>query len=575
MIFPQPLWAGNEAYGLLQIRFSLETLHLRVRQAQRLTLIYVIVYGLVLALFAVYLLNRNVVRPVRQLQEATTTVAAGELNPVVVPSGPGEIHELADSFNRMVAALAASRTETEEHIASLEEINQALARARDDLVRSEKLATVGHLAAGMAHEIGNPLGAVVGYLNLLKDDLTGDARDLVDRSLSETGRIDRLIRELLEYSAPIDRQTESFCPISLLRETVEMLRHQGQFDGVEIEDHCSGSDCLVSMDRGRLMQVWINLLLNARDAMQGRGWIELTSQQADSSISVSIRDGGAGVDPDVAKRIFEPFFTTKAPGSGYGLGLAVCQRIVDENGGRIELASDPGQGACFTVTLPCIFQENIMTATKRQILIVDDEAPMRHMLRMVLERDGYAVSEAVSGRQGLDRLRSGHYDLVLCDIRMPEMDGLTFLKEKQEQQFGGTVIMMSAYGSIDTAVECMKKGAYDYISKPFRPDEILLTVRKAEERLQLRQENVQLKKNMRRGSRPQGVAAIVHRSAIMQNVLETVQKASADHGGGADHRADRHRQGINCPGPACGESALRQTLPGGQLQRHSCRLARE
>ena len=167
-----------------------------------------------------------------------------------------------------------------------------------------------------------------------------------------------------------------------------------------------------------------------------------------------------------------------------------------------------------------------MTTTKRQILIVDDEAPMRHMLRMVLEREGYVVSEAASGRHGLERLRAGHYNLILCDIRMPEMDGLAFLKEKQAQQLGGTVIMMSAYGSIDTAVECMKKGAYDYISKPFRPDEILLAVRKAEERLQLRQENVQLKKNMRSGSRPQGVAAIVHRSTLMRGVLDTVQKAA-------------------------------------------------
>jgi signal transduction histidine kinase len=347
-----PLWSDNEPYGLLQIRFSLETLHQRVQQAQRLTLIYVIIYGLVLALFGVYLLNRNVVRPVRQLQQATTTVAAGTLVPVTVSSGPGEIHELADSFNQMVAALSASRAETEEHIASLEEINQALALARDDLVRSEKLATVGHLAAGMAHEIGNPLAAVVGYLNILKEDLADDSRDLVERSLTETDRIDKLIRELLEYSAPVDRQSETFCPITLLRETVELLRHQGQFASVEFDDQCDADGSQVNMDRGRLMQVWINLLLNAQNAMQGKGRIELTSRQDDHNIAISISDDGDGIDPEFAKRIFEPFFTTKAPGSGYGLGLAVCQRIIDENGGSIDVKSEAGRGARFTVVLP-------------------------------------------------------------------------------------------------------------------------------------------------------------------------------------------------------------------------------
>ena len=160
------------------------------------------------------------------------------------------------------------------------------------------------------------------------------------------------------------------------------------------------------------------------------------------------------------------------------------------------------------------------------ILVIDDEAPLRHMLRMVLERDGYKVSEAASGRKGLDQLASGHFNLVLCDIRMPELDGLAFLKELQARQFNSTVIMMSAYGSIDTAVECMKYGAYDYISKPFRPDEILLTVRKAEERLQLRQENVKLKKVMRKSARPQGIHAIIHQSPLMKNVLEMVQKAA-------------------------------------------------
>jgi signal transduction histidine kinase len=352
-----PLWYGDEPYGLLQVRFSLANLHRRVQDAQRLTLFYVVVYGLVLAVFGVYLLNRNVVKPVRQLHQATTAVAGGTLKAVNVASGPGEIHELADSFNQMVTALSASRAETEEYITSLEQTNQALAQARDDLVRSEKLATVGHLAAGMAHEIGNPLGAVIGYLIILRDDLAGDCRDLVERSLAEAARIDRLVRELLEYSAPIDRQVESFCPVNLLRETIDMLRHQGQFDNVEVDDHCVADACHVKMDRGRLMQVWINLLLNAKDAMHGKGHIVLSSQQADRVLHLSISDDGDGIDPAVAQKIFEPFYTTKASGSGYGLGLAVCQRIVDEYGGKIEVTLREELGACFTVTLPCTRQE--------------------------------------------------------------------------------------------------------------------------------------------------------------------------------------------------------------------------
>lgn len=168
-----------------------------------------------------------------------------------------------------------------------------------------------------------------------------------------------------------------------------------------------------------------------------------------------------------------------------------------------------------------------MARTMRQVLIIDDEAAMRHMLRLVLERDGYLVSEAPHGRAGLEKLQQAAYDYILCDIRMPELDGPGFLREKERCQLGGTVIMMSAYGTIDTAVACMQQGAYDYVSKPFRPDEILLALRKAEERLQLSQENLRLRDDLRRSGRPQGIAAIVHRSAVMTELLETVRRAAA------------------------------------------------
>ncbi|HKL24948.1 MAG TPA: histidine kinase dimerization/phospho-acceptor domain-containing protein, partial [Desulfuromonadales bacterium] len=196
-----PLAGGWETAGFLQVRFSLAALEGRVHRAQQLVLAYVLLYGLVLTLFGVYALNRNIVRPVRRLQQASADVAEGALKAVDVPAGPAEIRDLATSFNQMVQALSASRAEAEAHIASLQEANRALGQAQEDLLRSEKMASVGHLSAGMAHEIGNPLGAIVGYLNLLaRDPDDPSARELVARSLKEAGRIDRLIRELLDYA---------------------------------------------------------------------------------------------------------------------------------------------------------------------------------------------------------------------------------------------------------------------------------------------------------------------------------------------------------------------------------------
>jgi len=164
-----------------------------------------------------------------------------------------------------------------------------------------------------------------------------------------------------------------------------------------------------------------------------------------------------------------------------------------------------------------------MTDELRNILIIDDEAGMRHMLRMVLERSGYRVSEAEHAVRGLEELSHNDYSLVLCDIRMPELDGLGFLRELRKRNLPITVIMMSAYGSIDTAIECLKQGAYDYISKPFKPDEIVLAIRKAEERLFLLQENAQLRKTF---GKPESVDDLVYASASMRRLTDQVRQVA-------------------------------------------------
>ncbi|MDT8441413.1 MAG: sigma-54 dependent transcriptional regulator [Desulfuromonadales bacterium] len=168
-----------------------------------------------------------------------------------------------------------------------------------------------------------------------------------------------------------------------------------------------------------------------------------------------------------------------------------------------------------------------MTDNKRAILVIDDEPSMRHMLKLVLEREGYRVEEAANGLEGLAKLAGDHYPLILCDIRMPEMDGQTFLREKEARQLAGTVIMMSAYGTLDTALTCMQQGAYDYIAKPFRADEIVLTLGKAEERLHLYRENARLKQTVQRSGRPQGAAALVGRGPAMTALLAELRQAAS------------------------------------------------
>lgn len=163
---------------------------------------------------------------------------------------------------------------------------------------------------------------------------------------------------------------------------------------------------------------------------------------------------------------------------------------------------------------------------QKRILIIDDEQNMRHMLTVLLTESGYLAESVSDGEAALERLGYDHYDYVFCDIRMPRMDGMKFLQAAGEQLKDTCVIMMSAYGSIDNALEAMKLGAYDYISKPFKPDEVLLTLKKAEERESLKSENIQLKKRIQAIEEDTGFASMIGKSKVMQSVFDLAAKAS-------------------------------------------------
>ena len=348
-----PVLNNHRFVGVLEVHFSLDDIRLQLIDSLQLLFIYVILYGLVLIAAGYYLLERNIIRPASLLLQATRDVGRGDLETRLPIAGPTELAQLAAAYNDMVRALKSSRAETRSHIDELEHTNHQLQQVRDELIRSEKMASVGQLAAGLAHELGNPLAALIGYLELLKQRLASADRDVVERSLVEARRIDYLVRELLNFSRPADKTSvDHIDPVVELRACRDLLTHQGVFGDIRVDD-CLPSECgVVCINRQKIHQVLINLLINAVHACDTTGVIELHAGTERGTVWVAISDDGCGIDDADIAHIFDPFYTTKPPGEGTGLGLTICHRIIDEAGGQLQVESTPGKGSRFRLVLP-------------------------------------------------------------------------------------------------------------------------------------------------------------------------------------------------------------------------------
>lgn len=348
-----PIFQGGRMVGFIQGRVTLEDVRLRMAKMARWAFFFIVSSCILFVGFGWYLLRQSVLLPVKRLVAASGQVAKGEYPAGISLEGPKELVELAVKFNDMVGRLKESRIETETHIQSLQTANRALTEARQELIRSEKLASVGQLAAGMAHEIGNPLGAIIGYLNFMKGEtVEPQLLEILARSLSEAERIDRLVRDLLDFARPQSVGSyEPADPVSVIRDVVDRLNRQGQFSLVRLEDHLPEKLSLVAIDQYRLMQVLINILRNACDASPKNGVIGIYAGEEEHGVWISVTDEGAGVPEDQREKIFEPFFTTKDPGQGRGLGLFISHHILTHAGGSIEITSNTHQGSCFTIRL--------------------------------------------------------------------------------------------------------------------------------------------------------------------------------------------------------------------------------
>ncbi len=296
--------------------------------------------GLVLVFGAVFI--RRVVGPIEALAQQAERVAAGDLNLAPVPmldaEANDEVGHLTIAFNRMTASLRAQR---------------------ETMAAQDKLATVGRLAAGVAHEVGNPLTAILGYVDLMAgeperpDDPDAAMRkDSLARIRKETTRISAIIADLLDYSRPVSGEIEAVSLVEIVEHAHSMMRPQTRFRGVELVRRLPADLPAVRASSSRLSQVLVNLFFNAGDAMNGDGVVTVAARTEGDRVVVTISDTGPGVARDDRAKIFDPFFSTKEPGKGTGLGLAISLSIVEAFGGTLRLIdSADAKGATFELRL--------------------------------------------------------------------------------------------------------------------------------------------------------------------------------------------------------------------------------
>ena len=373
-------------------------------------------------------------------------------------------------------------------------------RSEQALRQTEKLAAMGSLLAGVAHELNNPLSVILGQAEMMiRTAGSGPLAQRADQIAEAAGRCASIVGNFLALARQRPPERGRVALNEVVREVLDVVAYPLRMDGVDVVVDLNPDLPVLTGDPHQLHQVVLNLVTNAQDAMRGaegpRMMVVSTAfDPGTERIRLEVSDTGPGIPADVRSRLFEPFFTTKPPGQGTGLGLSLCQGVVEGHGGRILAESEEGKGALFRVELPYAASdgdgEGAVAETREKggrILVVDDEAHVAGVLAEMLAVDGHRIDVAQNGALALDRLRQGTYDLVLSDIRMPELDGLGLYQEVRRlhpEMARRFVFLTGDRLNAETGKFLAAAGAPS-LGKPFHLDEVLSVVRRmlAERRL--------------------------------------------------------------------------------------------
>jgi signal transduction histidine kinase len=332
----------------------------RVEPVVRLSGLYMGVVALALLVALYFALTRLIVTPLDGLSRAAERVAEGARHLEVPRMHSRELVDLGKSLGTMTERLRGEEEALRRKVDEVERATLRLREAQDRLVRSERLASVGRLAAGLAHEVGNPIAALIGLEDLLLEGGLDEAeqRDFLQRMRKETDRINAILRDLLDFARPAATSataaSEPGDVEAAIYDTVALVSPQKSLREVELAVDVHPGLPPVTLSRERQVQVLLNLILNAADACAKGGRVAIAAGPSEGGVRIVVEDDGPGVAPEVRSRLFEPFVTTKEVGKGTGLGLAVCRGLVEAAGGTIALDASHAPGARFVIDLPAV-----------------------------------------------------------------------------------------------------------------------------------------------------------------------------------------------------------------------------
>jgi signal transduction histidine kinase len=373
---------------------------------------------------------------------------------------------------------------------------QVEAREKEKLLQQElnltsRLASIGEVAAGITHEINNPLTSVIAFAQILSQkDLPGDIAEAVEVINQGAGRIANIVEKLLTFARRRKPHKEYTDINDVIRSIVEMRAYEMRNNNIELVTSLAPDLPHTMANVGELQQVLMNIIINAEQAISGgkrnRGKICVETVDINDTIRISITDDGPGIAEEHIDRLFDPFFTTKDDAGGTGLGLSISYGIIKEHGGKIIARSPEGCGAVFIIELPVVagvqareafvpVREEPVQVAACNILVVDDEIHICQALEKLLSREGHHVETIRAAEKALQKLRNSKYDLILLDIKMPGIDGIEFYHRMKTitPSLQDRVICITGDIISPKNKEFLENTGIPCITKPFGVDELV------------------------------------------------------------------------------------------------------